>query len=255
MHDPRIGRFFAIDPLSKDYPWYTPYSFSGNKVIAWGELEGLEEYYRANGSYIGKVLGAFTTEIRVVNSPEVETVVKYALYKQSQGLTKSHAKEYKWDKQFARGNSMLLNPPVYEDKPLPSDRLVSNNKEVLSSNVRSKTLADKVRDWEMKNGTEAYGSTHGSDIVNEGDGGKFSEYDPMDGWWTGTGEGYVPEKPKPGVTVLTENKTYYNKNGYDSIKATETNTFTTDKKGNTKTTSSSTSVFYNDGDSTTQKNW
>ncbi len=43
MHDPRIGRFFAVDPLTSKYPWYTPYQFSGNKVIAFRELEGLEE--------------------------------------------------------------------------------------------------------------------------------------------------------------------------------------------------------------------
>jgi len=43
MHDPRIGRFFSIDPLEKDYPYYTPYSFSGNKPIQFVELEGLEE--------------------------------------------------------------------------------------------------------------------------------------------------------------------------------------------------------------------
>ncbi len=43
MHDPRVGRFFAVDPLFKEYPHYTPYSFSGNKVIAFREREGLEE--------------------------------------------------------------------------------------------------------------------------------------------------------------------------------------------------------------------
>ena len=43
MHDPRVGRFFAVDPLTSQYPHYTPYSFSGNKVIAFTELEGLEE--------------------------------------------------------------------------------------------------------------------------------------------------------------------------------------------------------------------
>ena len=43
MHDPRTGRFFAVDPLTKDYPWYTPYQFSGNKLIHKVELEGLEE--------------------------------------------------------------------------------------------------------------------------------------------------------------------------------------------------------------------
>ena len=45
MHDTRLGRFFAVDPLVKCYPHYTPYSFSGNKVIAFIELEGLEEIY------------------------------------------------------------------------------------------------------------------------------------------------------------------------------------------------------------------
>ncbi|MBI1267845.1 MAG: hypothetical protein GC193_10495 [Cryomorphaceae bacterium] len=44
MHDARVGRFFAVDPLALDYPFYCPYSFSGNKVIAYVELEGLEEY-------------------------------------------------------------------------------------------------------------------------------------------------------------------------------------------------------------------
>jgi len=43
MHDPRLGRFFAVDPLTAKYPWYTPYQFSGNKVIQFLELEGLEE--------------------------------------------------------------------------------------------------------------------------------------------------------------------------------------------------------------------
>lgn len=42
MHDPRIGRFFAIDPLADKYPHNSPYAFSENKVIHMVELEGLE---------------------------------------------------------------------------------------------------------------------------------------------------------------------------------------------------------------------
>lgn len=42
MHDPRVGRFFAVDPLTVEYPHYSPYSFSGNRVIDAIELEGLE---------------------------------------------------------------------------------------------------------------------------------------------------------------------------------------------------------------------
>ncbi|MBL0128177.1 MAG: hypothetical protein IPP83_12145 [Flavobacteriales bacterium] len=42
MHDPRIGRFLSIDPLVSKYPYWSPYAFSGNRVIDMIELEGLE---------------------------------------------------------------------------------------------------------------------------------------------------------------------------------------------------------------------
>ncbi|MEA3392694.1 MAG: hypothetical protein U9Q91_06915, partial [Candidatus Marinimicrobia bacterium] len=42
MHDPRIGRFFAVDPLTAKYPHNSPYAFSENRVIDAIELEGLE---------------------------------------------------------------------------------------------------------------------------------------------------------------------------------------------------------------------
>lgn len=44
VHDPRIGRFFSVDPLTKKYPFYSPYAFSGNRVIDAIELEGLEPW-------------------------------------------------------------------------------------------------------------------------------------------------------------------------------------------------------------------
>ena len=42
MHDPRVGRFFAVDPLFRKYSWNSPYSFSENRVLDGIELEGLE---------------------------------------------------------------------------------------------------------------------------------------------------------------------------------------------------------------------
>jgi RHS repeat-associated protein len=42
MHDPRVGRFFAVDPLFRKYPHNSPYAFSENRVIDGVELEGLE---------------------------------------------------------------------------------------------------------------------------------------------------------------------------------------------------------------------
>ncbi len=41
-HDPQIGRFIQIDPLSEEYVHNSTYAFSENKVVAHIELEGLE---------------------------------------------------------------------------------------------------------------------------------------------------------------------------------------------------------------------
>ncbi|WP_345375353.1 RHS repeat-associated core domain-containing protein, partial [Algivirga pacifica] len=43
LYNPGIGRFLSVDPLTKEYPWYTPYQFAGNKVIMAVDLDGLEE--------------------------------------------------------------------------------------------------------------------------------------------------------------------------------------------------------------------
>jgi len=34
----------SIDPLTRNYPWYTPYQFAGNKPVNSIDVDGLEEY-------------------------------------------------------------------------------------------------------------------------------------------------------------------------------------------------------------------
>ncbi|PSL17786.1 RHS repeat-associated protein [Chitinophaga ginsengisoli] len=43
VYDPRLGRFLSVDPLTQDFPWYTPYQFAGNKPIWAIDLDGAEE--------------------------------------------------------------------------------------------------------------------------------------------------------------------------------------------------------------------
>jgi RHS repeat-associated protein len=45
IYNPALGRFLSVDPLSQEYPWYTPYQFAGNKPIWAIDLDGLEEYF------------------------------------------------------------------------------------------------------------------------------------------------------------------------------------------------------------------
>jgi hypothetical protein len=49
MHDPRAGRFFAVDPLAREYAYLTPYQFASNSPISLVEAEGCEGSYNDMG--------------------------------------------------------------------------------------------------------------------------------------------------------------------------------------------------------------
>lgn len=42
IDDPKIGRFWQVDPLADKYTYNSTYAFSENKIINAIELEGLE---------------------------------------------------------------------------------------------------------------------------------------------------------------------------------------------------------------------
>lgn len=42
IYDTRLGRFLSVDPLTKKYPYWTPYQFAGDMPIKYIDLDGLE---------------------------------------------------------------------------------------------------------------------------------------------------------------------------------------------------------------------
>ena len=42
IYNQALARFLSVDPLTKSYPWYTPYQFAGNMPIRFVDLDGLE---------------------------------------------------------------------------------------------------------------------------------------------------------------------------------------------------------------------
>jgi RHS repeat-associated protein len=55
IYNPKIGKFLSVDPMTKTFPWYTPYQFAGNKPIAAIDLDGLEEKLVVKFESIGAV--------------------------------------------------------------------------------------------------------------------------------------------------------------------------------------------------------
>jgi len=58
VEDPRLGRFLSVDPLTKTYPWYSPYQFAGNTPIQAIDVEGAEpksvvaEKYKTTSTWV-----------------------------------------------------------------------------------------------------------------------------------------------------------------------------------------------------------
>jgi RHS repeat-associated protein len=55
MYNPRLARFFTVDPIAAQYPELTPYQFASNSPIDGVDMDGLEHYYAANGLYLGHI--------------------------------------------------------------------------------------------------------------------------------------------------------------------------------------------------------
>ncbi|MCP9752439.1 hypothetical protein EGI32_15875 [Ferruginibacter sp. HRS2-29] len=50
IYDPRIAKFLSVDPLTKTYPYYTPYQFGSNSPIIAIDVDGLESSNDKNPS-------------------------------------------------------------------------------------------------------------------------------------------------------------------------------------------------------------
>ncbi|THU39399.1 hypothetical protein FAM09_12905 [Niastella caeni] len=62
---PRLGKFLSVDPITKNYLWYTPYQFAGNTPIMAIDLDGLEEW-KVNGG--GTVTGPYANQEAAQNA-------------------------------------------------------------------------------------------------------------------------------------------------------------------------------------------
>jgi len=85
MHDPRLGRFFAVDPLSYKYPSNSNFAFSENRLIDGIELEGLEH---ASVTHFENRGGCYNESYESDGAKVMETVEKYIKYISDEDLVK-----------------------------------------------------------------------------------------------------------------------------------------------------------------------
>jgi RHS repeat-associated protein len=104
-YNPRVGRFFAVDPLAAKYPYYSSYQFSGNRVIDMIELEGLEP--TESGSYGGQ--GAIAPKLdEKGNAVEGTENQRWTWNNDAWNSTKIGVTQNELTTLFPKGNSGLL---------------------------------------------------------------------------------------------------------------------------------------------------
>ena len=52
IYDPRIAKFLSVDPLTSEYPYFTPYQFAGDQPIMSIDVDGLENQIAIDGTLI-----------------------------------------------------------------------------------------------------------------------------------------------------------------------------------------------------------
>lgn len=155
MHDPRLGRFFAIDPLTKDYPWNSPYAFSENIVINAIELEGLESKVSIYGAGIkrdknGRIIEKHEAQFKSESNKDValeNANAAYAVHNKTallNTLSELSAKEggvsYLSIYSHASNSSIILDNGQYKKRSFISiakqanDVEVTNLKEIFANN-------------------------------------------------------------------------------------------------------------------------
>jgi RHS repeat-associated protein len=76
IYNPAIAKFLSVDPLTKSYPWYSPYQFAGNSPVVFIDLDGLEEDIPSGSIATGSVI---TSTLTRVNDQWIDDVLERAI--------------------------------------------------------------------------------------------------------------------------------------------------------------------------------
>jgi RHS repeat-associated protein len=67
MYDPRVGRFFSLDPMKATFPWQSPYVFADNSPVLKIDIDGKKGFIKkidgADDSHINKVVNEINLEM------------------------------------------------------------------------------------------------------------------------------------------------------------------------------------------------
>ncbi|MBB6463779.1 RHS repeat domain-containing protein [Flammeovirga kamogawensis] len=153
VYNPVIGKFLSVDPLTKSYPWYTPYQFAGNTPIQAIDLDGLEEYKINNSDwFIGRIL----VDVALMNPKDDYIALKNKLFSWS-GNSNGAIQLVDPDAQFSlrtddeNGNEyILLDSEVPQKLATWDKKLIDSKLEKQFRDNQDRILVESTHDADEK---------------------------------------------------------------------------------------------------------
>ena len=136
IYNPALGRFLSVDPLSKSYPWYTPYQFAGNKPIVAIDLDGLEEYIVHNiyNKKTGELMSVSVSSFKDVSGNLRDNDV----HKDGHDVTKQKVMTtYSYD------DKTPMQDPTFQDALTKTQQEINDNNVAKTSDVGPKPKTSK----------------------------------------------------------------------------------------------------------------
>ncbi|MCD6018562.1 MAG: repeat-associated core domain protein [Bacteroidetes bacterium] len=257
IYNPALGKFLSVDPLTKDYPFFSPYQFAGNSPIRFTDMDGAEpfdpmgmqlHYYymgeiaKKNGEDPVKYVKAQTKNMAIAQV--AGTVIGAAIitipYWAVQGITYINTPH--GQQMVMEGTSLLANL-VYDgpDDPFPTagpggeiGKYFKGLFKTPIADVGSWLKASGVENFKFVKGAKG-GMTavigQGMGMVNKVAGGlknalTFTPTKAANEEWNALLKQYegkiIPDNVVKGTQVFKENKTWIEnvkKEGYDILDA------------------------------------
>ena len=149
MYDPRLGRFFAVDPLTSKYPWNSTYAFSENRLIDGIELEGLE--FVSIHSYNGETQFRYFESLDCLDN-ETKYFIQSAIpkdvlktIKKDDVVTLVENSDYSWSYHIQ--NSIVVSDKNNDYKSEASQNVPNVNKVTAKFLRNSKVIPNFATAW------------------------------------------------------------------------------------------------------------
>jgi RHS repeat-associated protein len=140
FQDPRLGRFFSVDPLTSQFSYYSPYQFAGNIPTMAIDLDGNEEYIIHK--FWSKTKTGYNLDIKVTYNREIKRRANY-------GFHKNRKADLYLNNKYIKSEINKFEEGTWESKHVESytDMTYKTTKDAIDqTNGTQKTLKESIEE-------------------------------------------------------------------------------------------------------------